>query len=232
MKTYLPLLALMTVAVNAIAQPQGKPSLDENGIDAREPIYTFADSPATIVRGDKVSFTQPNGETHYYEAIELPNGGVNWSQAKALAEEAGGYLASITSKEENAFVFSLIDNDKFWYTWDDTHNGVKSGPFLGGFQSKEDDQSDNPKQGWQWVSGEPWSYENWAYDGMEGDRDPRPNTQPNDATGGQDVLAFGEVNDRVATWGDFPHKMSSYGDDKHPAKVHGFVIEYNSKPNK
>jgi len=40
---------------------------------------------------------------------------------------------------------------------------------------------------------------------MTGDEDSRPNDQPNDATGNQKIIALGEVNIPVSTWGDFLH---------------------------
>lgn len=208
----------------------GGPTLDAAGneIDFRpSPRYTFASAPVPIRRSPVTAFTLPDGRTHWYEAVHTPEGGVNWVQAKALAEEAGGYLATLHSKAENQFVFELIADKKFWFEWDSRHNYVMNGPFLGGFQPGG---SSEPDGGWKWVTGEPWSYRNWAWEGMPGDRDPRPSNQPNDATGNQNVLAFGEVSEPVATWGDFPHKFGSYRSE-HEGKAYGFVIEFDRKPD-
>ncbi|MGN7611503.1 hypothetical protein ACQZV8_05390 [Magnetococcales bacterium HHB-1] len=190
------------------------------------PRYTFATIPTPHIRMAAKSFTLPNGKKHWYEVVYLPQGGINWLQAKWLAEEAGGYLASVHSKEENQFIFNLIKDKKFWFQWDSSHNYVMSGPFIGGFQPYG---SPEPAGGWRWVSGEPWNFTRWAYNNMPGDRDPRPNDQPNDATGNQNVTAYGEVNIPVSTWGDFPYKFGSY-QSRFPGKSHGFVIEYNKKP--
>lgn len=211
------------------ARQGGGPRLDSDGneIDFRpSQRYTFTSAPVPIIRSAATAFTLPDGRMHWYEAVRTPEGGVNWVQAKALAEQAGGYLATLHSKEENQFVFNLVADKKFWFEWDGSHNYVMNGPFLGGFQPSG---SREPDDGWKWVSGEPWTYRNWAWEGMPGDRDPRPSTQPNDATGNQNVLAFGEVNEPVATWGDFPHKFSSY-QSEHDGKAYGFVIEYNRQP--
>ncbi len=189
---------------------QMQPSLDEDGneIGMAEDVYTFDNAPVEIIREGISSLTLPNGETHYYEVIYLPEGGVNWVQAKNLAIEAGGYLVSLHSDEENEFVFSLIEDEKYWFRWEE--NDVCNGPFIGAFQPEG---SEEPDGGWKWVSGEDWTYESWAVDGMDGDEDPRPNDQPNDATGNQCVGAYGEITIPVSTWGDFPRKMSSYNDE-------------------
>lgn len=201
--------------------------LDEFGNEeagCESPVYTFADAPVEIIRWDATGeFTLPNGETHTYEVVYLPEGGINWPQARGLAEEAGGYLVSVTSEEEGNFILSLVEDEKYWFQWNETHNYIMNGPFLGGYQPVG---SEEPDGNWQWVSGEPFEYTNWAYDGMAGDEDPRPNDQPNDATGNQNVIALGEVNIPVSTWGDFPHRLSSYN-DPNEGGVYGFIIEYD-----
>jgi hypothetical protein len=209
--------------------PGGGPQLDAqcNEIDRMpSPGVTFPTLPVAHQRTHPLPFTLPDGRTHWYEAVYLPQGGVNWVQAKSLAEQAGGYLVTLHSRAENDFVFGLIADRKFWFAWDGSHNHVMNGPFLGGCQPAG---SSEPRGGWRWVTGEPWSYENWAWEGMPGDRDPRPSGQPNDATGNQNVTAFGEVNEPVATWGDFPHKFSSF-QSQHDGKAYGFVIEYDAPP--
>lgn len=62
-----------------------------------------------------------------------------------MAEEQGGYLATITSSEENNFVFELIDHAEFWYKTgpDDI------GPWIGGYQPTG---SAEPEGGWTWGS--------------------------------------------------------------------------------
>ncbi|MGB5444300.1 MAG: hypothetical protein WBM99_02240 [Psychromonas sp.] len=204
--------------------------LDENGnpVGMEVEIYTFATAPVSIERNEVSSFKLPNGDIHWYEPVFVAEKGINWVQAKALAEQAGGYLATITSEQENLFVFNLIKDKKYWFQWDHTHNYVMNGPFLGGFQPMGDFAND---QNWKWVTGEEFTYEDWCHDGDDGDEDPRPNDQPNDATGNQNVLAYGELNKPVPSWGDFPHMLSSYN-DVHDGKSHGFIIEYEAKPIK
>ena len=180
-------------------------------------------------------FDRPEGDTHYYEVVLVESMNVSWVQAAILAESEGGYLASLTSPEENAFVFSLVDDDKyFWQFPDDytpdSHYRIKIGPFLGGVRVSDTDDS---LDGWQWLSGEPWDYSNWAQNLDDGvtDRDPRNNTQPNGA-GNQNVMGFGELNVPVPTWGDYWETVSQYGERGMPSGYNmGFVIEYDEMPN-
>jgi len=40
--------------------------------------------------------------------------GITWVDANNLAEQNGGHLATITSQNENDFVFSLINDGQYW----------------------------------------------------------------------------------------------------------------------
>jgi hypothetical protein len=89
----------------------------------------------SIKSGSTVIFAE-NG--HKYEVIgkSLP-----WKNARDDCEKRGGYLATITSKEEQKFIQSLLkkkgDNNWFW---------------LGGYREGKD---------WQWVTGESFTFTNW-----------------------------------------------------------------------
>ena len=97
--------------------------------------------------------TDDGGNGHFYEVV-LVSGVIDWENANVAAIEAGGYLATITSVEENAFVHNLaVSNPDFW------HSSGLMGPWLGGFQP---DGSPEPAGGWQWVTGEPFIYTNWT----------------------------------------------------------------------
>jgi hypothetical protein len=80
-----------------------------------------------------------------------------WDDAQALAEAAGGYLATITSADENAWVTAnllpLIVGT----------GGGRLGPWIGGFQDTNSPSYSEPAGGWTWVTGEPWDYAAWGY---------------------------------------------------------------------
>jgi hypothetical protein len=110
-------------------------------------------------------------------------------RAQAAAAAKGGSLATITSPEENAFVFDLVDDDPAF--WDDSSpvNNHGIGPWLGGLQPPG---SIGPGGGWDWVTNEPWSYTNWG------------SGQPNEAGElTQDRLQFIGINTLIGPyWND------------------------------
>jgi len=126
---------------------------------------------------------EDGGNGHWYEPVLAPPGGFTWDEAAAAASAAGGYLATLTSAEENAFVFSLVQDSQYWGGERGDH-----GPWLGGLQSPP---TSVPDANWQWVTGEPWSYQNW-YAG-----------EPNEWLGfPEDRLIFYK---HVAQWADYPN---------------------------
>ena len=116
---------------------------------------------------------------HYYEYVSFS--AVTWTVAADLASQQNfdgmtGYLATITSQEENDYVYQTFGHH-FWEAW------------LGGFQTP----SSVPPADWHWVSGEEWDFTNWA-DG-----------QPDDG-GGMDKECYlqmsGEGMDDPGKWND------------------------------
>ncbi len=75
---------------------------------------------------------------HYYQLFDIS---LTWEEAKKECESLGGYLATITSKNEQAFVEALITT------------GEKNCYWLG---------AEKETTGyWQWVTGEEFDYANW-----------------------------------------------------------------------
>lgn len=152
----------------------------------------------SVARADWVQWpSSQGGNDHFYNAVLVP-GGLTWDQAQQGAASMGGYLATLTSQPENAFVFNLVDAPAFWVS----SGGHDHGPWLGGMQPPG---SQEPDGGWEWVSGEPWDYTNWA----AGD--------PNNFGGNQDRLIFFSWDlSRAATWDDL-------GGSELP--IRGYVVE-------
>ena len=89
---------------------------------------------------------------HLYDAVE---GEINWTDARAAAEGLSvegcqGYLASITSAEENGFILSNFHSVAPF---------IGNGYWIGAFQDPGTTPAD---AGWMWVSGEAFGYADWA----------------------------------------------------------------------
>ncbi|RFB96361.1 hypothetical protein B5K08_08250 [Rhizobium leguminosarum bv. trifolii] len=77
-----------------------------------------------------------------------------------LAAGLKGHLATITSREENEFVYKLtLEKPGYWVVQDVGGAPQSSGPMIGLMQ---DAGAEEPAGGWHWVNGEPLSYTAWA----------------------------------------------------------------------
>ncbi|NCC51853.1 MAG: hypothetical protein EOM20_11630 [Spartobacteria bacterium] len=80
-------------------------------------------------------------EGHRYAYILLP---MKWAEADAYARRCGGYLAAITSPEEQAWITKT-------FGW----GSLGRTTWLGGTDADSEGR-------WTWVNGEPWEYTNWT----------------------------------------------------------------------
>lgn len=141
-------------------------------------------------------------QNHRYELVDE---GMTWTEAKAYAESKGGYLAVITSAEEEAFLESLVKTGSKYQYW------------LGGYRSGSS---------WNWVNGETFSYTNW--DTIE-PNDYRGNESylqiyrlKNPAVSSSKALRWNDINDQNTIKGEESFFSLS--------KV-GLVIEYDPVAN-
>ena len=96
-------------------------------------IKVFA-SEKTSIPNDAVEF-----EGHYYKLYDL---NVSWEEAQEYFKSIQGHLATITSQEENDFIYNYIISI-----------GYKSAYF---------GASDKETEGiWLWITGEEFIYSNW-----------------------------------------------------------------------
>jgi hypothetical protein len=148
--------------------------------------------------------TNSGGNGHFYEAVFAPSG-ITWASAQALAVGRGGYLATITSAAENNFVYGLISGDlSYWHV-----TGTEAwGPWLGGLQPVG---SAEPAGGWTWITGEAFSYQNWAA------------LQPNNNQNENRIQFHGHnAPGGAPTWNDLNDSNIQY--------VRGYIIEYTVLP--
>jgi hypothetical protein len=142
------------------------------------------------------------GNGHYYEAVA--SAGISWYQAGAAATNKGGYLATITSPAENAFIFGFIRTNSA--LWMPRPTGNSWGPWIGGLQPAG---SPDPAGGWTWVTGEPFAYTHW-------------NAGEPSNTGNENCLEF---------WGEQAAVGDVWNDKEGAVALHGFVMEYDHHPN-
>lgn len=98
------------------------------------------DSTTTDQEGIPQDAVEFNG--HYYYAYNIDTI-TDWNMAQEYCEAQGGYLATITSPEEDRFLYSYIT--------DAGYDSVM-------FGLTDQDQTDD----WRWVTGEDASYQNWS----------------------------------------------------------------------
>ena len=126
-------------------------------------------------------------------------------------------LASITSAEENAFVYGLASSNPIYWTQIGEGN---FGPWLGGYQY---DHNAEPAGDWAWLSGEPWGYTNWA-----------PN-EPNNGGGLEDYLGLfhlepgGTSLHMGDTWNDYLNEPLL--DNGSPYPMVSYVVEIVPEPS-
>ena len=162
---------------------------------------------ATLASSLVVSNAQPvysPATGSWYEAVTVEN---TWSAAKAAAEATSylgmpGRLATITSQEENDFITGSVLPVQYYGFW-------IGGKQTGGIE---------PSGGWEWITGEPWSFTNWD------------NAEPNNAALNEDFLQIysnwvGEPlpgRRLPGTWNDIPDYASFFSS--------GYVIEFAAVP--
>jgi hypothetical protein len=94
------------------------------------------------------------GNGHWYQRRTFATANVSFGNALALAEAAGGTLATPLSAGENLFI---RDINRFQYRsyW---LGGVQVNPECGGVGCE-----------WRWITDEVWDYTNWCCDGYDND---------------------------------------------------------------
>ncbi|WP_040727377.1 DUF4347 domain-containing protein [Thiomicrorhabdus sp. Kp2] len=140
--------------------------------------------------GSAIPF-EDNG--HFYEAVALPNGQQTWAAAKVYAESLTlygmqGYLATITSQEENDFILSKLPEDGWAGGSDSETEGTwkwVTGPEAGTIFSIG---NDNPVT---------QTYSNWN------------SGEPNDSGGNEDALQFYASGAVPGQWNDLPSASSN-----------------------
>ncbi len=135
---------------------------------------------------------------------------VKWDEARDLATESGGYLATITSVEESDFVNLFVDSTFFGRVGSllvpSTDNW-----WVGGYQTPD---TLDPTADWNWITGEPFEFTNWG-----------PG-EPNDFSGVNEQFLH------LSRSSIFPTDLIAWNDEGNIANlgIYAFVIEFDTVP--
>ena len=134
------------------------------------------------------------GNGHSYAII---NKSISWTDAKRECEKRGGYLATITSSAEQAFVVNLLNQE-----------GNKNTYWIGGYCESD--------RQFKWVTNEPFEYANWGYG--------EPNNQGGSEDKIQMLRSSYDSNNSRGTWND---ENNAINDSDAWWSSRGFVCEWN-----
>ncbi len=177
--------------------------LDYTRIDLGAPAISAASAvenwtPATAT--PRLWPVDEDGNGHAYQGVPVGEV-ISWTFADRAAKLAGGYLATITSQQENDFVFGLIGADPA--CWRTLTAELYMGPWLGGYQPAG---APEPAGGWLWVTGEPFEYTAWLSVEPSGPNEDR-------------LHYMGRTGSPDAAWNDQP--------DSHAWGPMAYLVEYD-----
>lgn len=130
---------------------------------------------------------------HWYQVVDMSPSvpRLCWTQCRDSASVLGGYLVTIHSLQENSFILDSLS------IVPSSENTI-----IGGSDEDHDGT-------WEWVSGEPWTYQNW------GSGEPSP-TPPNEY-----YLEFYTGAGTPGTWNNVQDCQNNRN---------SFVVEYDGNP--
>lgn len=132
------------------------------------------------------------GNDHFYQVFSQTEF-IRWSDASNIAQSRGGYLATITGADENDFLTSLTQTPGgALESWIGLTDALVEGDF-------------------QWVTGEPVTFTNWAFG--------EPNDDPR--FDGEDFAIINPPPEPSGTWNDLPND---------PRRVTAWVVEWDQRP--
>ena len=158
-------------------------------------VFAMSDANAASIPSDAEKY---NG--HYYRVY---NRSMTWREARNYCRDLGGHLVTITSRGEQNFVEDLLSSD-----------GKKNCYWLGGYKES--------KHSWRWVTGESFSYNNWA------------KGQPDNYTSNEDSLMIyrrrnPNSSNRIGEWNDISYDGECNGESFFGERNFGFICEWDSK---
>ncbi|WP_462273638.1 PKD domain-containing protein, partial [Methanohalophilus sp.] len=156
----------------------------------------------TFVLGGNTLYFEDTG--HYYESV-YSSSAISWTSAKSAAasrslEGMQGYLATITSAEENAFLGSKVSADAWIGASDATAEGASEG-------------------NWKWVTGPENGTTFWNNGNIEGVYNNWASGEPNNADVDDEYEHYAHMygNQAGKYWNDYPNSN---------VEVYYYLVEY------
>ena len=144
---------------------------------------------------EAVPAVEASFDGHKYALYDLS---MTWTEAKEYCQKLGGHLVTITSAEEQAFINSILPSGSMNLYW----NGL----------------AEPEENNWQWVTGEPVDYLNWASG--------EPNNQFSGTESFCQIYCREYASGRIGQWND---ACDDGGTDEFYRLSHiGFICEYDS----
>lgn len=138
--------------------------------------------------------TEQTGATSVVHRYEVILRGLNWEDARIWCEARGGHLATVTSAEESREIVELIEDAKMDAVWLGANNR-------------------NAANGFQWVTGEKFSYAEWGAD------------EPNNTKGQEHYLMLLRQEGEGWVWNDSRlDGLENFGNSRG-----GFVCEWEGE---
>lgn len=154
---------------------------------------------STVARAGPVQWSSASGgNDHFYEFVSAQ--GIEWADAQVAAvartfNGQNGYLATLTSAAEDTFV-------------DSNFAPLYIEAWAGAFQSPYNNPV--PTDGWKWITGETWSFTDWAVG------------EPNDFQGPEFLLSVGgDLNQP-----QFQRRWNDDGVGTDQQLKTGYLVEY------
>lgn len=145
------------------------------------------------------------GTGHYYDVVTFGAlADESWTASKTAAENSGGYMTTITSAGEQAFLENLITSNGSWWA--------------GGSDAAVENV-------WRWETGPETGTQFWQGKGGGGTTLPNhyAKWQPGEPnSSGEDYLSWNRNNGPVFGWNDVGHTN---------AAMQGYLIEFNTDPS-
>ena len=152
----------------------GTTYLDDNSISA-----------TPTAEGDGIDINEDDYQTIYTHTdgtiYAVTKETMNWDDARAMAQEQGGDLATIHTEAENELIAELLNGETGWLGGSDDGNRI-----IGAFETVASSSED----GWRWIDSSEFVYENW-----------HGTNEPNDS-GTEDCLQMNYSSHTEGSWND------------------------------